>query len=61
MKLTITTNFPLKSEKKIQQLQSLRDDVVDVELRGQIDQEIVRLENKVQRMRSFVNNLNRVQ
>ena len=51
----------LKSEKKIQQLQSLRDDVVDLELRGQIDQEIVRLENKVQNMRSFVNNLNRVQ
>ena len=51
----------LKSEKKIQQLQSLRDDVVDLELRGQIDQEIVRLENKVQNIRSFVNNLNKVQ
>ena len=51
----------LKSEKKIQQLQCLLDDVVDVELRVQIDQEIVRLENKVQNIRSFVNNLNKVQ
>ena len=51
----------LKSEKKIQQLQCLLDDVVDVELRVQIDQEIMRLENKVQNIRSFVNNLNKVQ